>query len=127
MGTFMLARPPGCDDRSMRGLRQGDDSGGSHRKHGLRIGVASAVAEAIVLWARTGRIGGNLVVRCRGGHLYTTIWLPAASVKAVRLGIWRIQWCPVGRHFSIVTPVKETDLPMMQRRAARGHKDIRLP
>ena len=109
----------------MRGLRQGDE--GNRRKHGLRIGLASAIAEAIMLWARTGRIGGNLVVRCRRGHLYTTIWLPAMSVKSVRLGIWRIQWCPVGRHFSIVTPVKESDLPIMQRRAARAQRDLPIP
>ncbi len=31
-------------------------------------------------------LGGNAVVRCRQGHLFTTIWIPGASLKAVRLG-----------------------------------------
>jgi hypothetical protein len=108
----------------MRGLRRREKAG---RKHGFRIGVASSVAEALVLWARTGRPGGNVVVRCRRDHLYTTIWLPAVSVKAVRLGMWRIQWCPVGRHFSIVSPVRADDLPPQQRLTARRAKDLRIP
>jgi|SRR5690349_5835171 len=108
----------------MRSLRHRQEE---RRKHGFRIGVASSVAEALVLWARTGRPGGRIVVRCRRDHLYTTIWLPAISVKAVRLGMWRIQWCPVGRHFSIVTPVREADLPPQQRLAARRQTDLRIP
>jgi hypothetical protein len=108
----------------MRSLRRRQEEG---RKHGFRVGVASTVAEGLVLWARTGRPGGNVVVRCRRGHLYTTIWVPAISVKAVRLGMWRIQWCPVGRHFSIVSPVRETDLPPQQRLIARRMKDLRIP
>lgn len=72
-------------------------------------------------------IGGNLVVRCRKGHLFTTIWLPGASVKALRLGWWRFQRCPVGKHWSVVTPVRESDLGPNEKRTASEHKDIRLP
>jgi hypothetical protein len=27
-------------------------------------------------------MGGNLVVRCRQGHLFTTIWIPGVKLKA---------------------------------------------
>jgi hypothetical protein len=33
----------------------------------------------------------------------------------------------VGHHFSIVTPVRESELTDEQRRAAREHRDIRIP
>jgi hypothetical protein len=73
------------------------------------------------------RIGGNIVVRCRSGHLFTTLWLPGISFKSLRFGWWRLQHCPVGRHWSIVTPVKESDLSPASRREAAEHKDTWLP
>ena len=72
-------------------------------------------------------IGGNLVVRCRAGHLFTTIWIPGVSVKAVRLGWWRIQRCPVGGHWSVVTPVREADLTGDEQRLAGEARDVRIP
>jgi hypothetical protein len=47
------------------------------------------------------------------------------SFKALRLGPWRLQRCPVGRHWSIVTPVR--DLSGRQRRTARKTHDLRIP
>jgi hypothetical protein len=38
-------------------------------------------------------------VRCSAGHLFTTIWVPLGSLKAVRLGGTRYQYCPVGHHW----------------------------
>jgi len=35
-------------------------------------------------------------VRCSAGHLFTTIWIPLASLKSVRLGDRRYQRCPAG-------------------------------
>ena len=72
-------------------------------------------------------VGGNIVVRCRRGHLFTTLWIPGVSVKAVRLGWWRIQRCPVGSHWSLVTPVRPLELTEDEQRLARGRKDVRLP
>jgi hypothetical protein len=72
-------------------------------------------------------MGGNVLVHCRSGHLFTTIWVPGASLKSVRLGWWRLQRCPVGRHWSIVTPVKESDLSEEETRTARANRDIRIP
>ena len=47
--------------------------------------------------ARAGyRFGTRTVVRCRQGHLFTTVWIPGASLKSLRLGWWRWQYCPVG-------------------------------
>jgi hypothetical protein len=85
------------------------------------------LVETAGLWLRTRRIGGNVIVRCRSGHLFTTIWIPAASVKSLRLVWWRLQRCPVGHHWSLVTPVNGSDLSEGERRFAREHQDIRLP
>jgi hypothetical protein len=97
------------------------------RRHAGRIAAVAMLVETAGLWLRTRRIGGNLIVRCRDGHLFTTIWIPAASVKSLRLGLWRVQRCPVGRHWSLVTPVNERELTEDERRSARQHHDIPLP
>ena len=73
------------------------------------------------------RFGTNVVVRCRKGHLFTTIWIPGASLKSVRLGWWRLQRCPVGDHWSIVSPVKEDDLSEDETRLAAERRDTRIP
>lgn len=77
--------------------------------------------------ARGYPIGGNLVVRCRRGHLFTTLWVPSVSFKALRLGWVRFQWCPVGRHWSLVSPVKDSELTTREKRRARAQHDLRLP
>lgn len=89
--------------------------------------MVPVVFETAAVWARSGRLGGNVVVRCRDRHVFTTIWIPAASVKSLRLGIWRVQYCPVGRHWTVVTPVRDADLGNQERRAASKHHDIRIP
>jgi hypothetical protein len=89
--------------------------------------VVGFLSEAIPLWLRGYRLGGNVVVRCRDGHLFTTIWIPGASLKALRIGAWRVQRCPVGHHWSIVTPVRKVDLSEEQQRLASQTRDIRIP
>ena len=96
----------------------------------LRIALAALAAvaiEAAATWLRSGRLGGSLIVRCRRGHLFSTIWLPAASVKSLRLGFWRVQRCPVGGHWSLVAPVRASELTGRQRARAERAKDVRLP
>ncbi len=73
------------------------------------------------------RVGGNLVVRCQQGHVFTTIWIPGVSLKAIRLGWWRFQRCPVGNHWSLVRPVREADLSEDERRMAHEARDLRIP
>jgi len=69
----------------------------------------------------------DVVVRCGQGHLFTTIWIAGASFKSVRLGLKRYQHCPVGKHWSVVTPIPQDQLSEADRiEAARVH-DIRIP
>ena len=98
----------------------------SRRRRRLWI-AASLLGEAAAMRLRGYPMGLNVVVRCRRGHLFTTIWLPGASVKSLRLGWWRLQRCPVGKHWSLVTPVRPTELSADERRAAAARKDVRLP
>ena len=98
------------------------------RKRLFLIAVVAIYAVGTVIARRRGYpMGGNVIVRCRDGHLYTTIWVPGVSVKSIRLGWWRIQRCPVGDHWSLVSPVKESELSESERRFAREHQDVRVP
>jgi hypothetical protein len=100
----------------------------SRRKRRIALVVfAFYVLGTILARLRGYRIGGNTVVRCRQGHLFTTLWVPGVSVKSVRLGWWRFQRCPVGNHWSIVVPVRESDLGEDERRIAAENKDVRVP
>ena len=98
----------------------------SRRRQLVRIAVG-VLPEVAVLKMRGYGPAGNVVVRCRQGHLFTTIWIPGASVKAARLGWWRFQRCPVGRHWSLVTPVKRSVLTEEERTSADENRDIRIP
>jgi hypothetical protein len=90
--------------------------------------LVSVLAETIVVARRRGSLmRADTIVRCRQGHLFTTLWIPGASVKALRLGWWRLQRCPVGRHWSLVTPVKASDVTGEERRLAAGRRDLRIP
>jgi hypothetical protein len=91
------------------------------------IAGAFVLLEAAALKLRGDRMAGNVVVRCREGHLFTTIWIPGGSLKALRLGWWRFQRCPVSKHWSIVTPVKTADLTEEERRVAAQTRDVRIP
>jgi hypothetical protein len=98
------------------------------RKVIVVVALSLLGAEALVVARRRGSlIAADSVVRCRKGHLFTTIWIPGGSLKAVRLGWWRFQRCPVGRHWSLVTPVRETDLSEEDRRLAAQRHDVRIP
>ena len=102
----------------------------SKRKRRLAItgGVLAVYAVGTVIALRRGyTFGKNVPVRCRDGHLFTTVWIPGASVKALRLGPWRVQWCPVGRHVTLVTLLKNADLTEAQRSFAAQHHDLPVP
>jgi hypothetical protein len=98
----------------------------SRRRTGIIV-AGNMLVEIAGLWFRARRLGGNVVVRCRQGHLFTTIWIPGASIKSLRLVAWRVQRCPVGSHWSLVTPLNESKLTKGERRFAHEHHDIRLP
>ena len=109
---------------ALRGRRGGRRRGRTPRR---RERAVSVLPEMIVLRRRGYPLAGSVVVRCWEEHLFTTIWIPGVSVKALRLGPWRVQRCPVGHHWSIVTPVSRSDLTEQQNRAAADSRDIRLP
>ena len=91
--------------------------------------IAAAVAVGGTLIARRlgYNLGTNTVVRCRQGHLFTTIWIPGIKLKEVDLVVARVQRCPVGNHWSLVVPVRNVDLNDEELQFAREHHDIRIP
>jgi hypothetical protein len=100
----------------------------SKRRRGLAIAGGMTALEALFLRRRSGKLLGlRTIVRCRRGHLFTTTWIPGASVKALRLGPWRVQRCPVGKHWSIVRPVGPEELSDAERADARSVRDTLLP
>lgn len=90
--------------------------------------VVGALAVGTVVARKLGyKIGGETVVRCRQGHVFTTLWIPGVKLKAIDLGVARFQYCPVGHHWSLVVPVREDQLTPEDRQAAAEHHDIRIP
>ncbi len=89
--------------------------------------VAMSVGTVVARRKGYSGIGGDTVVRCKKGHLFTTIWVPGASLKAVRFGTSRLQHCPVGHHWALVTPVRDSGLTDEDRRLAAEHHDLRVP
>jgi hypothetical protein len=99
----------------------------AHRTRWVALFAAALAAGTVVARRRGYDIGANTLVRCRQGHLFTTIWVPGVSVKSLRLGWWRYQRCPVGAHWTLVSPVREADLTPAELASARAHRDTRLP
>ncbi len=100
----------------------------SSRKKRLLL---ATIALELVGWAaarsRGYAVGPATPVRCREGHVFTTVWIPGVSFKALRLGWWRLQRCPVGPHWSLVRPVRRSDLSARERRSAAEVRDTRIP
>lgn len=94
------------------------------RRRVIVAGIVAGYLAGTVIAIRQGyRFGRDVTVRCRRGHLFTTVWIPGASVKALRLGYWRVQWCPVGRHVDLVRLVKDADLTEAERSLAAERGD----
>ena len=90
--------------------------------------IAGVIAGASLIGRRLGyKLCTNTIVRCRQGHLFTTIWIPGVKLKELDLVVARVQRCPVGKHWSLVVPVREADLTGEERQFARDHHDIRIP
>jgi hypothetical protein len=104
--------------------------GSSKRQRRLAItaGIVAAYAVSTVVAVHQGySFGWSVPVRCRQGHLFTTTWIPGASIKSLRLGLYRVQWCPVGRHIDLVRLVKNADLSPAEREYAADHHDLPVP
>jgi hypothetical protein len=73
--------------------------------------VGGVVAGGTLLARQLGyQLGTNVVVRCRQGHVYSTVWIPGVKLKGVDLVVARLQHCPVGQHWSLAVPVRDGDL-----------------
>jgi hypothetical protein len=105
---------------------------------GLIVAIVVVFAAVFVyviarMGAKAGRergyagMGGDTIVRCSRGHLFTTKWIVGSSVKAMRLGSRRYQRCPVCQKWRIVVPVPDDELTDDDRRVAAEHHDTRLP
>jgi hypothetical protein len=98
---------------------------------GARLRISDRAHAPFRAGERPRRMGGFAVsrfdrpVRCSSGHLFTTIWVPLGSLKAIRLGPRRLQWCPVGRHWSMVTALGPSATPEQLAQAAAVH-DLRI-
>ena len=67
--------------------------------------IVGVVAGATLIGRRLGyNLGTSTIVRCRQGHLFTTIWIPGVKLKELDLVVARVQRCPVGKHWSLVVP-----------------------
>ena len=95
----------------------------------ITILIAAGVATGGTLIARRlgYKLGTNTLVRCRQGHVFTTIWIPGVHLKEIDLAIARIQRCPIGHHWSLVVPVREQDLSDTELEVAREHHDVPIP
>jgi hypothetical protein len=97
--------------------------------------VGLGVFAGVVAWTsfRASRGRGEpstpttVIVQCRAGHLFTTVWLPFVTFKAIRIGLVRIQRCPVGDHISAVIRVDPASLTETERRFAAHHPDSLVP
>jgi hypothetical protein len=106
----------------------GAESAGRRRVPGTLLLVVGGLVAGTVVARRLGyKLGGEVIVRCRRGHLFTTLWIPGVNLKAIDLGIARLQRCPVGHHWSLVTPVRDADLSDEERALARERHDLPIP
>ncbi|HEY1701116.1 MAG TPA: hypothetical protein VGG75_15510 [Trebonia sp.] len=77
----------------------------------LLVGIVAGYAIGTIVAVRRGyTFGRNVPVECQRGHQFRTTWIPGASITALKLGPWRVQWCPAGRHVALIHPVKPGDL-----------------
>jgi hypothetical protein len=99
----------------------------AHRRKAAAALIAGVLPATLLLRRKGYKLGNDTIVRCRAGHLFTTIWVPLASVKAIRLGWWRFQRCPVGNHWTLVHPVNESELTQDEIATAHAARDVRIP
>jgi hypothetical protein len=97
--------------------------------YALAVVILAVVAFRVARMSRLQgyRFGRDVIVRCRDGHLFMTTWLPMMSVKAIRIGLVRIQHCPVGDHVTAVRLMRDDELTPAERLEASRHQDSGVP
>jgi hypothetical protein len=91
------------------------------------VALLAFVAGAVLARRRGYLKPGEVVVRCRRGHLFTTVWAARASRREIDLGWARIQRCPVGDHWTIAAPVDASDLTPEDKKLAAQYRDTAVP
>ena len=76
----------------------------------MAAALGAIAAEATFLRRGGYSVGLKTAVRCHDGHLFTTIWIPEASLKAMS-----------------VRPVKDSELTDEIQWTARRHHDVSIP
>jgi len=100
----------------------------SRRVVGTVLVVAGVIAGGTLIARRLGyNLGTSTIVRCRQGHMYSTVWLPGVKFKELDLAVARVQRCPVGQHWSLAVPVRDVSLTEEERQYALAHHDIKIP
>lgn len=65
-------------------------------------------------------------VICSEGHVYGSVWVPLASLKAIRLGNRRLQRCPICGRFRMTRRVPPEEQTPEVLAAAEQRHDTRL-
>jgi hypothetical protein len=100
----------------------------SHVRISLRHRNAAAILAVMTIAGRLNLLRRfDRPVRCRSGHLFTTIWMPFGSLKAVRLGRRRIQRCPIGHHWTTVVRIDARSATASELEAAAAVHDVHIP
>lgn len=68
-----------------------------------------------------------VVVRCARGGLFETLWVPGVSLKALRLGPYRIMRCPVHGRVEVVHVIDPATLTPQERAAAAAFPPEPIP
>jgi len=90
--------------------------------------VAGVIVGGTLIARRLGyNLGTNTIVRCRQGHLFSTVWIPGVKLKELDLAVARVQYCPVGKHWSLAVPVRDVSLTEEERQFALAHHDVEIP
>jgi len=76
---------------------------------------------------RSAASGVISIVRCSRGALFETVWIPTMSFKAVRLGRFRLQHCPVHGHWELVERVDPDTLTSTERAFAARYPAEPIP
>jgi hypothetical protein len=88
------------------------------------VAALAAFAAGVFVARRRGYLEeGNVIVRCRRGHLFETLWMPRFSFRMLHLGWGRVQRCPVDGHLTLVRRVEEGRLSPEEKKAARRQHD----
>ena len=106
---------------AVRRARGRKSAGGRPWLGPLAVAVAGAVVAPRIPPVRRAL---DTVVRCSSGHVFTTLWFPFGSVKAIRFGKRRFQRCPVGHHWAVVRRADASTLTADELNEAHLHHDL---